>query len=148
MFCCLWAAINIYLNYGLRATPSPAPQPTRRSVSTRVSRQSSRAGPSRTSSIIIHETDEEDEQEDNEDSYERELAPVETEPIAVSVPAPRTRKAKELQTRLGVGRPVAAGGSGPRAVTKSMSIPRGKRGKSGKAMKPTEATIEEGKQST
>lgn len=56
----------------------------------------------------------------------------------------RTRKAKE-QTRLGVGRPVAAGGAGPRAVTKSMSVPRIQRGKGSRTMKQSEATIlEEG----
>lgn len=96
---------------------------------------------------MIHETDEEDEGEDDDEPHHNEATCAEIGPIVVSVPAPRTRKAKELQTRLGVGRPVAAGGSGPRAVTKSSSIPRGRRGKSGKAMQPTEATIEEGKQS-
>ncbi|GLB36280.1 hypothetical protein LshimejAT787_0305680 [Lyophyllum shimeji] len=119
--------------------------PTRRSVSTR---HSSRAGPSRTTSIVIHDTDDEGEGEqehmngkhtpnggesDNQSSSQAEP----TYP-----PVTRTRKGKE-QTRLGVGRPAAAGGSGPRTVTKSISISKGKRGKVSKSMKPTEATIVE-----
>ncbi|RXW24771.1 hypothetical protein EST38_g1073 [Candolleomyces aberdarensis] len=67
--------------------------------------------------------------------------PSETQP---SLP-PRTRKAKDLQTRLGVGRPKLAGGSGARAVTKSTStsIQRGKRGKSSRMLSRVEPTIEE-----
>lgn len=66
------------------------------------------------------------------------------EPEQPLPPMTRTRKAKE-QTRLGVGRPVAAGGAGPRAVTKSMSVPRIQRGKGSRTMKQSEATIlEEG----
>ncbi|KAJ2928870.1 hypothetical protein H1R20_g8279, partial [Candolleomyces eurysporus] len=67
--------------------------------------------------------------------------PTETQP---SLP-PRTRKAKDLQTRLGVGRPKLAGGSGARAVTKSTStsIQRGKRGKSSRMLSRVEPTIEE-----
>ena len=71
------------------------------------------------------------------------------EPSAKAAPSPvlppaRTRKAKELQTRLGVGKPVIAGGHGPRAVTRSTGSSRGKRAKSSKSLKPTEDTIEEG----
>lgn len=40
---------------------------------------------------------------------------------------PRTRKAKDTQTRLGVGRPIAAGGTGARVPTKSVSVSRGSR---------------------
>jgi hypothetical protein len=60
------------------------------------------------------------------------------------LPPARTRKAKELQTRLGVGKPIIAGGHGPRAVTRSSGSSRGKRAKSSKSLKPTEDTIEEG----
>jgi hypothetical protein len=57
----------------------------------------------------------------------------------------RTRKAKDTQFRLGVGRPAMAGGSGARAVTKSVSLGRGsgKRAKASKGAKATEPIIEE-----
>lgn len=56
----------------------------------------------------------------------------------------RTRKAKEMQKRLGVGRPVAAGGSGPRVVTRSATISREKRVRGSESMKQLEATTQEG----
>ncbi|KAI6133175.1 hypothetical protein EDD16DRAFT_1530319 [Pisolithus croceorrhizus] len=57
---------------------------------------------------------------------------------------PRTRKAKDTQYRLGVGRPAVAGGSGARAITKSVSVSRKfRRGKSNTSVKPSEATITE-----
>ncbi|KAI6132715.1 hypothetical protein EV401DRAFT_2065158 [Pisolithus croceorrhizus] len=57
---------------------------------------------------------------------------------------PRTRKAKDTQYRLGVGRPAVAGGSGARAITKSVSVSRKfRRGKSSTSVKPSEATITE-----
>jgi hypothetical protein len=83
--------------------------------------------------MIIHDTDDEEDGEDEDEEAEPEPAP-----------APRTRKAKETQTRLGVGRPVAAGGSGPRAVTKSVTVSRGKRGRPSRNVKTKEPTIEEG----
>jgi hypothetical protein len=114
----------------------------RRSVSTRVS---SRPGPSRISSVIIHDTDDEDEDEGLNEEYSRgheSDTQMSTQSTPITPPATRARKAKE-QTRLGVGRPVAAGGSGPRAVTKSLSVSKGKRAKASKTMKPTEDTIPE-----
>ncbi|KAJ3851499.1 hypothetical protein EV368DRAFT_43035 [Lentinula lateritia] len=45
--------------------------------------------------------------------------------------------------RLGVGRPLAAGGKGARAVTKSVSASKAKKGKGSRSAKPSEATIEE-----
>ncbi|KAJ7110076.1 hypothetical protein C8R44DRAFT_884080 [Mycena epipterygia] len=123
-----------------KANPRTAPPPpTRRSVSTR---HASRSAP-RISSVIIHDTDDEEddenEQEIDEEETENQPEP-EPEPIP---PATRTRKAKDTQTRLGVGRPVQAGGSGPRAVTKSVSVAKGKRGKNSRAVKPAEDTIPE-----
>lgn len=57
----------------------------------------------------------------------------------------RTRKAKQTQYRLGVGRPAIAGGSGARSITKSVDISRTpKRARSSKSIKPSEATITEG----
>ncbi|KAJ7619163.1 hypothetical protein DFH06DRAFT_1106474 [Mycena polygramma] len=126
-----------------RATAPPA---TRRSVSTR---HASRSAP-RISSVIIHDTDDEEEDENDQqiDEEETENQP-EPQPEPEPIPPPnRTRKAKDTQTRLGVGRPVAAGGNGPRAVTKSVSVAKGKRGRNSKAVKPVEETIpEEGAQS-
>ncbi|THH02866.1 hypothetical protein EW026_g76 [Hermanssonia centrifuga] len=66
-----------------------------------------------------------------------------TEPSPPSGPASRTRKAKVTQFRLGVGRPTAAGGSGARAVTKSLSVSRGGRIRGSKSMKPQETAIQE-----
>lgn len=56
----------------------------------------------------------------------------------------RTRKSKDSQTKLGVGRPKAAGGSGARAVTKSTSVPRGRGRKPSRMMSRVDATIPEG----
>ncbi|KAJ7631077.1 hypothetical protein FB45DRAFT_867284 [Roridomyces roridus] len=120
-----------------KTNPRGAPPPqTRRSVSTR---QASHSVP-RISSVIIHDTDDEDaEGEDEEEEIENKPEP-EPEPVPA---ATRSRKAKETQLRLGVGRPVQAGGSGPRAVTRSSSVAKGKRGKNSKAIKPVEETIQE-----
>lgn len=122
--------------------------PTRRAVSTRIP---SRAGPSRISSVIIHDTDEENEDEEQEAEDENsQQGPTDGGPATQSKvepeqplpPLTRTRKAKE-QTRLGVGRPVAAGGAGPRAVTKSLSVLKAQREKRSRTLKQSEATIVE-----
>jgi hypothetical protein len=68
-------------------------QPRNRSVSTRRSSRSTRQ-----SSMIVHDI--------NEDEPSQEES--ENQPGTGSA-APRTRKAKETQRRLGVGRPVVAG---------------------------------------
>lgn len=75
-----------------------------------------------------------------------EQQPKEHKPPSAPVdPTPRTRKAKDTQYRLGVGRPIIAGGSGARAVTKSVSVSRGsKKVKSMKNVKPLEDPIAEG----
>ncbi|KAF7347724.1 hypothetical protein MVEN_01529600 [Mycena venus] len=125
-----------------RATATAAPPATRRSVSTR---QPSRSAP-RISSVIIHDTDDEEEEENDQkiDHEETENQPEpQPEPEPIIPPSNRTRKAKDTQTRLGVGRPVAAGGNGPRAVTKSVSVAKGKRGRNSKAVKPVEEAIPE-----
>ncbi|CAA7266568.1 unnamed protein product [Cyclocybe aegerita] len=132
------ALIDLLLD--TQSTPAPPPQPTRRSVSTRLS---SRAGPSRVSSMIVHDISEGDEEDRSLEDVQGSEAGPEKPPSPPPEP-PRTRKkAKELQTRLGVGKPVIAGGSGPRAVTRSSGSSRGKRAKSSRSMKPREATIEE-----
>lgn len=123
---------------GISAPKSP-PRPTRRSASVRQPSQVS--GLSRTSSIIVHDIDEEGGG-DCEEAVSEDLS--EKPPIPLLVPPPRTRKAKELQTRLGKGKPVIAGGSGPRAITASSGSSKGRETRSSKTMKLREPTIEEG----
>lgn len=65
------------------------------------------------------------------------------EPVAPVAPA-RTRKAKELQKRLGVGKPVIAGGQGPRAVTRSSGSSRSRQTRLSRSRTVLESTIEEG----
>jgi hypothetical protein len=140
----------IYLGY---RTPAPrrdtsAPrspsrhQPTRRSVSVRQPSQT--LSQSRTSSIIVHDVDEEGD-EAFEKAMSEDLSIEQLAHAPVLVPPPRTRKAKEMQTRLGKGKPVIAGGSGPRAITASSGSSKGRQSKSSKTMRPREPTIEEGK---
>ncbi|TFK30570.1 hypothetical protein FA15DRAFT_662558 [Coprinopsis marcescibilis] len=119
----------------------PPPSPARRNPSTR---KSSRAGPSRTTSLIIHDIDEgvEDENDDASAQLDNDISPPLEEPAPSPAPV-RTRKAKDLQTSLGVGRPKAVGGAGARAVTKSFSTQRSRRGQSSRMMSRVEATIEE-----
>ncbi|KAJ8521411.1 hypothetical protein ONZ45_g1886 [Pleurotus djamor] len=121
----------------------PKAQPRTRRISTRLS---SRAGPSRTSSMIIHELPEDEEEQEGEQEGSAPSPKVDQEPTVPSPPlesTPRTRKAKETQLRLGVGRPKLAGGSGARAVTKSIRVSRAKHGKSSRTVKPSEAPIPE-----
>ncbi|KIK71154.1 hypothetical protein GYMLUDRAFT_33288 [Collybiopsis luxurians FD-317 M1] len=106
-----------------------------------MSSRSTTAG--RNSSMIIHDIDEEDQEpaQPSAEESQEESVPEEQPPPP---PPPRTRKAKETQFRLGVGRPLAAGGRGPRAVTKSVSVSKSKKGKSAtKGAKPSEDTIVE-----
>jgi len=56
-------------------------------------------------------------------------------------PVTRTRKARDAQLRLGVGRPTVVGGQGARAVTRSVGIPKGVRSRSGRGAKPTQDPI-------
>ncbi|KAJ6519958.1 hypothetical protein C8R45DRAFT_953376 [Mycena sanguinolenta] len=138
------ALIELLLDTKKSNARNAAAPATRRSVSTR---QPSRSAP-RISSVIIHDTDDEEEEEENAqevDEEETENKPQpQPDPEPISIPSNRTRKAKDTQTRLGVGRPVAAGGNGARAVTKSVSVAKGKRGRNSKAVKkPVEETIPE-----
>jgi len=96
--------------------------------------------------MIVHEISDDDTEKILPEMVEEVLL---LEPSPKAAPPPllppaRTRKAKELQTRLGVGKPIIAGGRGPRAVTRSAGSSRGKQAKSSKSLKPTEDTIEEG----
>lgn len=79
------------------------------------------------------------------DTIQEEPEPESEDPKGSLPPQPvRTRKAKDLQTKLGVGRPKAAGGTGARAITKSTSVPRGRRGKSSRTTSKVDETIPEG----
>lgn len=60
-----------------------------------------------------------------------------------SGPSTRTRKAKDSQVQLGLGRPITAGGTGVRAVSKPVSASKGRRGKGSRSTKPVEDTIPE-----
>ena len=95
--------------------------------------------------MIVHDIDE----EENLENERENPSAVETQqdPSPISPMPSRTRKAKETQTRLGVGKPLAAGGQGPRAVTRSSGSSRGKE-KLSKSHKPNEPTIQEGESFT
>jgi hypothetical protein len=92
--------------------------------------------------MIVHDLDE--DEGTNNDPEATEGVSVEQPPSPSLIPT-RTRKAKELQTRLGKGKPVIAGGSGPRAITASSGNSKGRQTKSSRTLKPREPTIEEGK---
>ncbi|KAI6044954.1 hypothetical protein EDC04DRAFT_179654 [Pisolithus marmoratus] len=118
------------------------PQPSRSNLAQPPDRSTSRI-PShsgiRRGSVIIHGTGNDIAEQGTPRPLE-ELKPTLPSPRQ----PPRTRKAKETQYRLGVGRPAVAGGSGARAITKSVSVSRkSRRGKSSASVKPSEATITE-----
>ncbi|KAI0778045.1 hypothetical protein BD413DRAFT_97815 [Trametes elegans] len=121
------------------------PAPARRAPSGRIASRSvgTRLRGSSSSSVIIHDTDEEDNAADQ--VQRSSIAPRFSESEAPPPPPPpRTRRAKETQYRLGVGRPTLVGGTGARAVTRSTgSTAKGRRGKSSKSAKPKEAAIQE-----
>lgn len=115
-------------------------QPPPRSTSIRVANQLGARPRGRSSrSVIIHDINEEEEVvETIEQPEEQKCLP----PVASTS---RTRKARDTQYKLGVGRPTIAGGSGARVVTKSVSVSRGsKRVKSTRNVKPSAETIVEG----
>ncbi|KAI6005253.1 hypothetical protein F5J12DRAFT_835767 [Pisolithus orientalis] len=131
------ALIDLLLDAS-RPQPSRSnpPQPPERSTS----RISSHSG-IRRGSLIIHGAGNDIIEEGTSSPVEEVKPPPPPSPRQL----PRTRKAKESQYRLGVGRPVVAGGSGARSITKSVSVSRkSKRGKSSTSVKPSEATITEG----
>ena len=135
-----------------KSEPVPQPQlpPSKRTTSVRVaSTRSMNIGQSRLrsgSSVVVHNTDEEGEPTIQSKSDASKNPRSVTQPRATQPPpAPpitRTRKAKETQLRLGVGRPKVAGGAGARAVTKSFSVPKNNKRVS-KSVKIPEAAIPE-----
>jgi hypothetical protein len=96
--------------------------------------------------MIVHDIDEDENLEEERKNSSTEEP--QQNPSPTFSAAPRTRKAKDTQTRLGVGKPLAAGGQGPRAVTRSSGGSRGKETKSSKSHKPKEPTIQEGESFT
>ncbi|EMD41755.1 hypothetical protein CERSUDRAFT_120716 [Gelatoporia subvermispora B] len=122
----------------VRTAPVPGPSSRRASSMRVVSRSSAGARPRghSGSSMIIHDTDDEEE-------MERDMIQSEPEPSRGADLGPRRRKAKETQFRLGVGRPAVAGGSGAREITRSMSVPKSTRSRGSRSRKPTEAAIQE-----
>ncbi|KAI0257574.1 hypothetical protein BJV78DRAFT_1278074 [Lactifluus subvellereus] len=129
----------IELLLDLPHSQSPRRLSRHRTVSTRSAgrRSATRSRLHSTSSMIIHsDTDEDDEQQT-----------VKPETGAPSShhhgPMTRTRKARDAQLRLGVGRPTAAGGQGARTVTRSVSVAKGTRPRSGRGAKPAQAPIVE-----
>jgi hypothetical protein len=88
--------------------------------------------------MIVHSDTEEDE--------DHHAAKPESEALSGLNPGPmtRTRKARDAQLRLGVGRPPAAEARGPRVVTRSVSVAKGARSRSGRGTKPVSTPTAEG----
>lgn len=140
------ALIDLLLSVAGPPKPSQIPQAKRNSSLRIVSRASSagtRARGTSSSSVVIHDTDDEDTGGHESEPAKNVAGPSQARP-PVSLPARNTRKAKATQYRLGVGRPTVAGGSGARTVTRSLSVPKSKTsGKISRSVKPTEAAIQE-----
>ena len=125
--------------------PIDPPRVPGRSSSMRVVSKagSSSTARGRVGSMIVH--DMEEEEEDSEGFHNnppRTSSPVQAMHQDTAGPSTR-RKVKETQLRLGVGRPVAIGGSGARAPSSSKGKPRSRRGKPTAVVKPSEADIPE-----
>ncbi|KIJ68309.1 hypothetical protein HYDPIDRAFT_24602 [Hydnomerulius pinastri MD-312] len=121
------------------ARPNPTQLPQRPSSTRIPSLAGARPRGQSSGSVIIHGSDDEPDEPDLPPEAE-EVKP----PPPAAPPLARTRKAKQTQYRLGVGRPMIAGGGGARTVTKSVSVSRTvKRAKSSRTVQPSEATIAE-----
>jgi len=83
---------------------------------------------------------------DTEDDEDHHAVKPESETLSGLNPGPmtRTRKARDAQLRLGVGRPPATEGRGPRVVTRSVSVAKGAQSRSGRGTKPVPTPIVEG----
>ncbi len=88
--------------------------------------------------MIVHSDTEEDEDHHTVKPESEALSGFNSGPMT------RTRKARDAQLRLGVGRPPVAGGRGPRIVTRSVSVAKGARSRSGRGAKPVRTPIVEG----
>ncbi|KAI9508800.1 hypothetical protein F5148DRAFT_1283648 [Russula earlei] len=111
----------------------------RRAASTRnIGRQpSTRSRLHSTSTMIVHSDTDEDEDD-------HAVKPESDAPSGIHPgPMTRTRKARDAQLQLGIGRPAVAGGRGPRPATRSVSATKGTRSRSGRGVKPSSALIVE-----
>jgi hypothetical protein len=138
----VFCKLQLCLFSELIITSSQSPRRTsrQRAASTRgaVRQPSTRSRLHSTSTVIIHSDTDEDE-------VHRGVKPESEAPSGLhSGPVTRTRKARDAQLRLGVGRPTVAGGSGPRAVTRSVSVAKGVRSRSGRGAKPPPAPVVDG----
>lgn len=122
------ALCSSIVTFSIRKPNARTAQPIQRSVSTR---RTSRVVAPRMSSMIIHD-----------EGGSPSPGPSNTNSEDVPSP-PRTRASKSYvtQTRLGVGRPTAAGGKGARAVTKSTSLSK-KRGKGSTTLQAKDTIVE------
>ena len=129
------------VTYPIFSSQSPRRPSRQRAPSTRgvVRPPSTRSRLHSTSTMIIHSDTDEDE-------THRNVKPDSEAPSSLHPgPMTRTRKARDAQLRLGIGRPTVAGGSGPRTVTRSASsVAKGVQSRSGRGAKPTPAPIVEG----
>jgi hypothetical protein len=88
--------------------------------------------------MIVHSDTEEDE--------DQHAVKPESEALSGLNPGPmtRTRKARDAQLRLGVGRPTTSRGRGPRIATRSVSVAKGVRSRSGRGAKRASTPTVEG----
>ena len=134
--------INMLIETTKPETTKPASTsqiPQRISSTRTVSRPASTRG--RVGSMIIHDIPEDVEMDDSDDPP----IPNGSVPPTSSIPGPasRTRKAKEVQSKLGLGRPRLIGGTGPRTVSRKPSSAPERRSRVVTSAKPSEAAIRE-----
>ena len=132
---------------------------TRRSASVRSTSRDS-AAPNvrgRVGSMIIHDLTEDEGGGGGQEEVTPDLAepgPPDTSPSQVQPaqsghsvigPSTRTRKAKDTQYKLGLGRPMTLGGTGARKVSRvpPPGFSKGKRVKASVSVQPDEAAIQE-----
>ena len=99
---------------------------------------------SRAGSLVVHDIDEELAHEGEFQSESSTNSPTQH---ARAGPSTR-RRVKETQSKLGVGRPVAIGGTGARAPSSSTSKPRSRRGRGTVTVQPSEVAIREEEEGT
>ncbi|KAI0094607.1 hypothetical protein BDY19DRAFT_913723 [Irpex rosettiformis] len=93
--------------------------------------------------MIVHDLEDEAEHErESQSESSRTNTPVESLRKDATGPSTR-RKAKETQFKLGVGRPIAIGGTGARAPSSSTGKPRSRRGRAIMTAQPSERAIQE-----
>ncbi|KAI0348669.1 hypothetical protein BDW22DRAFT_116937 [Trametopsis cervina] len=125
--------------------PAEPPRVPGRSSSVRIVSGSSRVASSSTTrsrvgSMIVHDV-EEKEEESAEDTARSSVPPETPQPHTLG--GPTRKRALQTQSRLGVGRPTAIGGTGARTATSSFGKPRSRRGKASASVLPSERAIQE-----